>query len=167
MDRSQQDALYREASAEFGPALRRLVRGYEADPEQQRDLLQEIHLELWKSLRQFDGRCSLRTWTYRVAHNTGASHVRRRRRARFVELEEMEVRPGMQASLSAATLLELIYGLAALDRQVILLYLEGESAAEIAAITGLTPGNVATKIHRIKRVLGERYATKGGTDGSR
>jgi len=30
------------------------------DPDRQRDLLQEMHLELLVSLRSFDGRCSLR-----------------------------------------------------------------------------------------------------------
>ncbi len=64
-----------EAAAEFGPALDRLARGYEADADLRRDLRQDIHTELWRSLARFDGRCSLRTWVYRVAHNTAASHV--------------------------------------------------------------------------------------------
>jgi N-acetylneuraminic acid mutarotase len=34
-----------------------------------RDLLQEIHFQLWRSFAHFDHRCSLRTWVYRVAHN--------------------------------------------------------------------------------------------------
>ncbi|MBM3792595.1 MAG: hypothetical protein FJW31_00715 [Acidobacteria bacterium] len=69
--RQRQDDLYNEAHAEYGPALRRLVRGYEAHPDRQADLLQEMHLELWRSLAAFDGRCSLRTWVYRVANNVG------------------------------------------------------------------------------------------------
>jgi RNA polymerase sigma-70 factor, ECF subfamily len=44
-----------------------------------------------------------------------------------------------------------------LDRQVILLYLEGERAGPIAEVTGLSAANVATKIHRIKRVLKQAY----------
>ena len=46
LDRREQDALYEEAHTSFGPTLRRLVRGYEIDPERRRDLLQEIHMEL-------------------------------------------------------------------------------------------------------------------------
>jgi DNA-directed RNA polymerase specialized sigma24 family protein len=34
--------------------------------------LQEIRIALWRSFANFDGRCSLRTWVYRVAHNTAA-----------------------------------------------------------------------------------------------
>jgi DNA-directed RNA polymerase specialized sigma24 family protein len=54
---TRQDELYQEASAGFGAALERMARGYEADPERRRDLLQEIHLAHWQSLAGFDGRC--------------------------------------------------------------------------------------------------------------
>ena len=50
-------------------------------------------------------------------------------------------------------LLALIQRLTPLDRQVILLYLEDMDAASIAEITGISSGNVATKIHRTKNIL--------------
>jgi RNA polymerase sigma-70 factor (ECF subfamily) len=53
--------LYSEASSQYGAALQRLAGGYEMDAERRRDLLQEIHVALWASLENFDGRCSLRT----------------------------------------------------------------------------------------------------------
>jgi len=54
-------------------------------------------------------------------------------------------------------LLDLIYQLKPLDRQIILLYLEGEAAGPIAEVTGISAPNVATKIHRIKRMLTQKY----------
>ncbi len=156
------DELYQEASARCGAALQRLARGYEADPERRRDLLQEIHTQLWRSLRLFDGRCSLQTWVYRVAHNVGATHIlsRKRASAHLVDLDALEVEPGfvdgeMQANQQYAVsmLLDRIHRLNPVDRQIILLYLEGEPASSIAEVTGLSAVNVATKIHRIKRLL--------------
>src|SRR6202046_3206899 len=92
MDRGNQDERYTSAAAEFGPALERLVRSYEADPAERRDLLQDIHFALWRSFAGFEGRCSLRTWVYRVAHNTASSHVSRRKRsAKGVSIEELEM----------------------------------------------------------------------------
>ena len=41
-----QDDLYLQAAGEFGPAMVRMARAYEADPDQRRDLLQEMHLAL-------------------------------------------------------------------------------------------------------------------------
>ena len=72
---------YAEAARTFGAALERLAAAYERDPEARRDLLQEIHVALWRSLARYDGRCSLRTWVYRVAHNTAISRVVRPRAA--------------------------------------------------------------------------------------
>src|SRR3989442_2586206 len=76
----EQNELYTRAVAECGRMLDRLPAGYEADLDKRRDLRQEIHLQLWRSFGAFDGRCSLKTWTLRVAHNTAASYVVRERR---------------------------------------------------------------------------------------
>src|SRR5450432_2295857 len=77
---TEQNELYARAVAECGRMLDRLPAGYEADPDKRRDLRQEIHLQLWRSFGAFDGRCSLKTWSLRVAHNTAASYVIRERR---------------------------------------------------------------------------------------
>ncbi len=53
-----QAALYDEAVASFGPALERLAASYEFDRTKREDLLQEIHLNVWRSFASFDGRCS-------------------------------------------------------------------------------------------------------------
>jgi hypothetical protein len=41
-----QNALYEQAAAEFGAAVDRLARAYEADADKRRDLCQEIHMAL-------------------------------------------------------------------------------------------------------------------------
>jgi RNA polymerase sigma-70 factor (ECF subfamily) len=168
---SCQDDLYREAAASYGAALGRLAQAYEADPEIRRDLLQEIHIALWRSFEGFDARCSLRTWVYRVAHNTATSHVIRQRRHNalsFVALEEVESLPDRNERERSTDrlkalerLLKLVQRLKPLDRQVMLSYLEGMDATSIGEVTGISPGNVATKIHRIKNILARRFL-KGG-----
>ena len=157
--------MYEQAHSLHGAAIQRLARGYEADPDRQKDLLQEIHIELWKSLGSFDGRCSLRTWVYRVAHNVGASHVVRSRRlsSRLTDLETLEDEmPGIDEGqvdrqLVNARIFDLIHRLKPLYRQIIMLYLEGEEAEPIAEVTGLSAANVGTKIHRIKKALKQKY----------
>lgn len=167
----RQDELYREAASAYGPPLERLARGYEADPNRRRDLLQEIHLALWQSFASFDGRCSLRTWVYRVAHNVATSHVIRDRRFNshtLVGLDDIDPPSTQQdgerladQQIALEKLVRLIQQLAPVDRQVILSYLEGLDAASIAEITGISPGNVATKIHRIKNLLARRFHSGG------
>ncbi len=102
----EQDDLYQEAAATYGAALARLARAYEADSDKRRDLSQEIHLALWRSFEGWNGRCSLRTWVYRVAHNAATSHVIRQRRARaptLVSLEELNDLPARRQTGSTQT----------------------------------------------------------------
>jgi RNA polymerase sigma-70 factor (ECF subfamily) len=162
-----QDGLYEEAAKIYGAAIERLARAYEADTEVCRDLVQDIHIALWRSFAGFNGRCSPRTWVYRVAHNVATSHVIRQRRKKpqtLVGLEDAEAIPDRREGELAADrrraadrLLDLIHRLTPLDRQLILSYLEGLDAADIGEITGLSPSNIATKIHRIKRLLARRF----------
>jgi RNA polymerase sigma factor (sigma-70 family) len=165
--RLTQDELYARAAADFGPALGRLARAYERDPDRQRDLLQDIHFALWRSFETWEGRSSFRTWTYRVAHNTAASHVLRDRRARvaqWVDLDHIADTPDPSVQTEVlddadllARLMALIHQLKPPDRQMMLLYLDDLDAKEIGEITGLSPGAVATKIHRIKALLARRF----------
>ena len=162
-----QDRRYAEAAAAFGPALERLARGYERDPDKRLDLLQDIHVALWRSLARFDGRCSLRTWVYRVAHNTATSKVIRPRTnaptivALDDRLESLAEGTNEEQLLGRRRALErvqeLILRLKPLDRQIMLLYLEQLDAATIAEITGLSAANVATKVRRVKQILIQRF----------
>jgi len=160
----RQDDLYEQVIAALGAALGRLARSYEADADKRRDLLQEIHFAIWRSLATFGGECSPRTWVYRVAHNVAATHVLKQRRARpLVGLDEempeiVDVDAPIDRQRALDRLYALIQQLEPLDREVILLYLEGVDAASIGEITGISPANVATKIHRIKKVLARRSA---------
>lgn len=162
-----QASRYKEAVELYGSALIRLVRGYESAPDRRNDLLQEIHIALWRSFAVFDARCSLRTWTYRVAHITAMKHIVANRRVRLNELQTLDELPEQAIAVdslveaehedAARRLLETIVRLKPLDRQVILLYLEDLSAEAIGEVVGLSPRNIATKIHRIKKLLSAMF----------
>jgi RNA polymerase sigma factor (sigma-70 family) len=167
-----QDARYAAAAKAYGSAMARLARGYEADPALRQDLVQEIHAALWRSFAYFEGQCSERSWVYRVAHNVAVSHLIARRRLRaesYCGLEEMESLPD-RGDLEAETgerrvverLLATIHRLPPADRQVILLYLEDMSAAEIGDVTGLSANAVALRIYRIKSLLARKFGAQGG-----
>src|SRR3984893_11280212 len=170
-EHASQDDLYRDAVDKYGSSLERLASAYEADPEKRRDLSQDIHFQLWRSLQLYDTRCSLRTWIYRVAHHVAVSHVMRESRilSTLVSLEELEALPDKAQGQLAANqrinldrLSALIQRLKPLDRQVIVSYLEDMDAVSIGEITGLSPGNVAVRIHRIKNILARRFHERGG-----
>jgi RNA polymerase sigma-70 factor (ECF subfamily) len=165
-----QDTLFEEAVAEFGPALDRLATAYEFDSEKRRDLLQEIYFALWRSFAIYDSRCSRRTWIYRVAHNIATTQAIRQRRvySSLVSLEELDQFAATEPSDSSldqrqasVRLALLIQKLKPLDRQIIVSYLEGHDAVATGEITGLSPANVAMKIHRIKNLLARQFLGGG------
>jgi RNA polymerase sigma-70 factor (ECF subfamily) len=162
-----QDQQYTDAARRFAPAIERLARGYEADPELRRDLVQDIHGQLWRSFAYFEGQCSERSWVYRVAHNVGVTHMMTRKRLRSegsAPLEDLETLAS-EDDPEAATddkrtverLLATIHRLKPADRQVMLLYLEDLTAAEIGEVTGLSAGAVAVRIHRLKALLAQGH----------
>jgi RNA polymerase sigma-70 factor (ECF subfamily) len=143
------------------------VRVYEADSDKARDLLQEIHIALWQSFESFDGRCSLRTWIYRVAHSAAAAHVVKQMRLKargLVSLEEMDSELESAActerqvsdTIALERMMSIIHRLQPIDRQLMLLYLEDVDATTIGEITGISPGNVRNRIYRIKAILSRR-----------
>jgi RNA polymerase sigma-70 factor (ECF subfamily) len=167
-------ALYAEVAETYGGALVRLARAYEPDTDKRRDLLQEIHVALWRSLARFDHRCSMRTWVYRVAHNVATTHVIRPKAyaPTFVgpgELDSLPDSVNEEDRLDRQFTLDRVYALIRelrpVDRQVMLLYLEDVDAATAAEITGLSARNVATRIHRIKQTLAQRFREKGAGHG--
>lgn len=157
------EALFERVAEEFAAPLTRLARAHEVDTHLQQDLLQEIHIALWRSLAAFGGRCSLRTWVYRVAHNVAATHMlrnRRRQSHRLTTLDDIELAsetPDVDAELDQERAMQkvnsLIQALKPLDRQVIILHLEGLPADEIADITGISHAHTHTKLTRIRQLL--------------
>ena len=82
----------------------------------------------------------------------------------LVSVDELELRAEdgdredqLDRARASARLLAVIRGLKPLDRQVMLLYLEDLTAAEIGEVTGLSASAVAVRIHRLKALLAEPY----------
>ena len=124
------------------------------------DLYQETVVNLWRGWPRFRGEASHSTWIYRVALNSCISCLRTQsRRPRGVPIEGMvnlfadpaatADPPGEQIE----QLYTLIQQLTAFEKAIILLWLEEKSQKQIAAITGLTPGNVAVRLTRIREKL--------------
>jgi RNA polymerase sigma-70 factor (ECF subfamily) len=88
-----------------------------------------------------------------------------------VPLEEVEALPSpgnIEAATAEALVLAqvgaLIRNLPPVDMQVIVLWLEGETAAAIAEITGLSPGAVNVRVHRIKALLARHFNPDGNPE---
>jgi RNA polymerase sigma-70 factor (ECF subfamily) len=141
--------------------LFKVAGSYARGAEDRQDLVQEMVVQLWRSFDRYDPALRFSTWMYRIALNVAISFLRSEsRRARtFVAGEDEilalaaapagteDIEGGLRAMWQA------IDGLDALDRALLILYLDGQSHETIAEVLGLSPTNVGTKIGRIKTRL--------------
>src|ERR1017187_6775117 len=138
-----QKAAFVRIFEQYAPALERLAGAYAAAREDREDLVQEIAAALWRALPGYRAESSERTWLYRIAHNVAISATvkQRKREKREVAPEPPLDVPSAGASAEQNLLAEekrrmlfaAIRGLAAVDRQITVLHLEGLSGAEIEA----------------------------------
>lgn len=145
--------------------VRKVAMSYSRTPADRRDLEQEIVAQLWKAWPGYDGGRPFATWMYRVALNVAISIARSQRwqASEAPPLDEDGEIAGLDHGADTAErehgvreLMAFIGGLDELNRALILLYLEGQSHAEIADVLGISETNVATKINRAKQTLRAR-----------
>jgi len=130
------------------------------DPEDRKDLFQEIVLQVWKSLESFRQESTIGTWMYRIALNTAITHFRKEKRlGGKVSLTGIDIPDLNDSSEKEDQLKELFKAIEDLDRidkSIILLYLEEKNYEEISEITGLTRTNVGVRLNRIKIKLSNK-----------
>ena len=137
----------------------KVARSYCSNEFDREDLVQEILAQIWRSLDTYNDAFKVTTWMYRVALNVAISVYRKDKSAAYkhTEIEDRLLTYDMvqesenEQNLSA--LYAFINELNDIDKAVLLMYLEGENQAEIAANLNIMISNVATKISRIKQKL--------------
>ncbi len=159
---------------EHGSTVWKVARAYTLTSEECQDLAQEILLQAWRSLPNFEGKASAATWFYRVALQTAMNWHRKDkpRRSRQQPLLEVQVRaPDGPDSAELAQhrdtveqLYNAIHQLPKTDTALVLLYLDDLSYREMAEVLGISESNVGVKLNRAKKALSALM--KGESHGS-
>jgi RNA polymerase sigma-70 factor (ECF subfamily) len=143
--------------------LFKVARTYCQNEADRQDLLQEMMIQIWKSLHRYNDNFAITTWLYRIALNVAISFYRKNTHQQNSSLPLTDEMIHIQEEASSEkqdqlNLLEqFISEFNDLDKALVLLYLEDKSHAEIAEIMGLSVTNVGTKLGRIKEKLKKRF----------
>ena len=152
----------------YGEALSRAAWGYVDGAADHGDLLQDILVAIWQALPRFRGDASERTFVFRIAHNRGCTFAARRRFHEPLNDDApiADPRPGPDEALDDAQrrerLARAVRTLPDVQRQAVLLRLEGFSLSEIAALQATSEANVSVRLTRGRERLRELL---GGNDG--
>ena len=134
------------------------------DPEDRKDLFQEIVLQVWKSLGSFRQESTIGTWMYRIALNTAITHFRKEKRlggkVSLTGIDIPDLNDSNEKEDQLRELFKAIENLDRIDKSIILLYLEEKNYEEISEITGLTRTNVGVRLNRIKIKLSNKIINR-------
>lgn len=136
--------------------LHKISSLYCNDPEEKKDLFQEILYQLWRSYPTFRNESKISTWIYRVALNTAITYLRKKKarpeQNTFTEnihdLQDVDEQAVLDRKFRL--LYKSIEKLEKIEKAIIMLYLEESSYEEIADIMGITSNHVGVKLNRIK-----------------
>ena len=143
----------------------KICYSYCSNPEDRKDLQQEILIQLWNSFSKFDGRVKISTWIYRIALNTAISFYRKdsKHNDKLISIDTSTISSSYfeyvpESDENISLLYRFIENLNEFDKAIILLYLDDNKYKIIADILGISETNVATKINRIKKNLKEKFS---------
>lgn len=162
MKRTKQKETLDRWLSEYRGICYKLVRVYAFGRHDEEDLFQEIAIQLWKSIPNFDGRSKESTYVYQVALFAAMAYSAREakryeRSGGRIELDEQAILPSSDSDSRVEWLYEEISRLKLVDRSLVLLLLEGYSYREIAELLGLTESNVGSRLTRLKQIIAAGY----------
>lgn len=139
-----------------------MARAFAPSEADRQDLIQEILLQLWRSVPRFEGKAKSSTWVYRVAMNTALAWRRKEvhRRVPQVALLDIETVAADQDALTierrelVESLYEAIRQLPRIDACIVMMSLDGLSYREMAEVLGISENHVGVKLNRAKEQLG-------------
>ncbi len=137
--------------------VHKICRVYCPRVADRKDLFQEISIQLWRAYPSFRAEAKESTWVYRVALNVAISQARRNKQPLASLTEAVyhlpDLGPSEQDDEQLEALYKAIYTLSDVEKALVFLYFENKSMDEIAALSGITVGNVRVKMHRIREKL--------------
>lgn len=153
---------YLQKIEEHKGIILKVVNLYADDPDDRKDLYQEILLQSFSAYARFAGNAKFSTWLYRVSLNVALTFLNKRKKLatlRSTPANESYVEPS-ELSERADYLYRAIKQLSEIDRSLIMLHLDGFDHTEISEIIGISKGNTTVKLHRIKQQLTQLLTKK-------
>lgn len=157
--RSAQQELYEECHQDVYGLMVRMAGRQDAA-----DLTQQVFLQVFRKIEQFQGQSKFKTWLYRLSVNESLQHLRKNKRKQQVLTHDpLDERPSPGRGREAKDILDAaLERLEPLLRSIFLLKeSRGLSYREIAEVTEIPEGTVGSRLNRARRQLREHLIELG------
>lgn len=153
---------FEEVIQDLGPALRSYLERMVGDPELADDLLQETSIKIAQGLSGFEGRSTVKTWAFKIAHRVCIDHFRKSSSKQtvleFVEEEhaasDLEHDETIVINEMNSCIREVIDSLPPDYRTALVLHdLEGLTGEEVARVSECSLATAKIRIHRARKRL--------------
>jgi RNA polymerase sigma-70 factor (ECF subfamily) len=171
-ERAALGEFYRTYRGDVMRNLSRVLGPHRGDLE---DVLQDVFIETFRSLRRFRGDAKLSTWLYRVCINVALQRLRKRKRQAEVAEDhtpstllhdEQTPERGLDARRRVDAVYAILDELPPKKRMVFVLHeIEGREPKEIAGIVGAPVLTVRTRLHYARKEFYARAARHPMLDG--
>jgi len=147
-----------EILANYQGILHKVNLIYFRNEDDRRENFQEVVFQLWKSFPRLKNKNSIGSWIYRIAINTSITKIKSETNIALNESipdirTDSSALDKMMENEAVQELMTAIRQLNAIDKAIMLLYLEEKSYEEIAEVIGITVSNVGARISRAKERL--------------
>jgi RNA polymerase sigma factor (sigma-70 family) len=141
----------------YAPVLLGVCFRYFPDVNRSNDVLQEVFIKIFKSIKSYNNTGSFEGWLKRITVNTAINTLRAEKKfSQHVELDGISISEDPHYDDSAYILTE-ISNLSDQYRNVFNLFtVEGYSAKETSEILGVSEANVRVLNHRAKKILQDK-----------
>ena len=174
--KARDERAFNALVARFQDRVYNLIRRLLGNPEEARDVTQEVFVSVFEKVDSYRGESSIATWIYRIATNQAKNRIKylSRRKDRQKESLEAMLVPPTHSRLSAevprpdqaytrefvSRLVDQALGELDEEQRIVLVLrdVEGQSYEDIAIITGLQLGTVKSRLHRGRQRLKEALA---------
>jgi RNA polymerase sigma-70 factor (ECF subfamily) len=153
---------FEDVIADLGPTIRSYLERMVGDPDVADDLFQETSIKIAQGLPDFEGRSTIKTWAFRIAHHVCIDFSRRGgNKQTLLEFREEECPPGdvehdeiIVIDEMNACIRGVIDSLPPDYRTALVLHdLEGLTADDVARVSDCSLATAKIRIHRARKRL--------------
>ncbi len=161
-------AAFEEIITRYKAKIYKIIFSIIRDPQDAEDLVQEVFIKVYNSIRKFRGRSRFYTWLYRITVNVALNYLRKNKKnLEFIDdigfsLKEREIEEHIYTQEIVKEIFDLANALPKKEKLIFILkFQNGLSNKEISEVLGLSRDSVKANLYHALKKMRKSLREKG------